>query len=89
MKEEMIYYCFFTIPHLHKWLCSLGTQRKRQRIGFKARRSFLLKICYIQNTADARCGCLVPVILATGEAEIRIAVQFQPRKIVLETPSPK
>jgi hypothetical protein len=31
----------------------------------------------------------VPVILATGEAEIRIAVQFQPRKIVLETPSPK
>jgi hypothetical protein len=50
---------------------------------------------FIKKLILARCQWLKPVILATQEAEIRrIAVQSQPRQIVLEIlsqkhPSPK
>jgi hypothetical protein len=40
---------------------------------------------HLKDQARAGCQWLTPVILATQKAEIRIAVQSQPRQIVCET----
>jgi hypothetical protein len=46
----------------------------------------LNELIYVKNLELARCQWLIPVILATQEAEIKMTeVQSQPRKIVHET----
>jgi hypothetical protein len=50
----------------------------------------LLGFTHLKEAVIARCWWLMPVILATQEAEIRrITVQSQPRQIVCETLSQK